>query len=115
MFRATHPVQLVLGLIVFSVWFVAMYGGMSLACELAPPPLRQGHFTWVNAALGVLTLATTAVLIFWTWLCWHQAPGPKDADRTGRFIARVSAGVHAISALSTLAVGLPVLALPPCI
>ncbi|MEX1058318.1 MAG: hypothetical protein WED11_11335 [Natronospirillum sp.] len=115
MLRATHPAQLVLGLLIWSVWFVLMYGGMSVACAVAPPLMQQGAMNWINALLGVLTLVTTVLLLYWSWRCWRHAPVTNSRDLPERFIARVAAGLHFLAALATLAVGLPVLDLAPCI
>ncbi len=102
---AQHPLQLVLGLTVWAIWFVALYGGLSVACKLAPPPASAGALTWLNGALLLFTLATAALLGYWARLCW----------RAQGFIARVGAGVHLASAVATLAMGLPALVLPPCV
>ena len=37
-----HPLHLFLGLIIWSAWFVFLYGGLSVACEFAPPGVEQG-------------------------------------------------------------------------
>jgi hypothetical protein len=37
MLSITHPLQLVPGLIIWALWFIAIYGGLSVACALAPP------------------------------------------------------------------------------
>lgn len=108
-----HPLQLALGLIVWSVWFVVLYGGLSVACAVVPPAATLGVITWVNGLLLLLTLATTALLAYWARVCWRAAAG--EITRQQRFVGRIAAGVHLIAAGSTLAVGLPVIALPPCV
>ena len=40
--RPHHPVHLILGLCVWSIWFVVLYGGLSVACQLTPPEPQQG-------------------------------------------------------------------------
>ncbi len=70
-----HPLQLTLGLIVWSVWFVALYGGLSVACAVAPPAATLGALTWINGLLLLLTLATTALLAYWAHGCWRAAGG----------------------------------------
>jgi hypothetical protein len=110
-----HPMHLVLGLVLWSVWFVAMYGGLSVACVVAPPAEAAGALTWINGVLLLLTLFTTALLLYAAWRCW-QAAGAADVDeKQARFVARVSAAVYLASAGAVLAVGLPVIVLPPCI
>jgi hypothetical protein len=111
-----HPLQLVLGLTVWSLWFVVLYGGLSVACALAMPPISSGSVNWLNGLLVLLTLATIALLLYLAANCWQaslQIEGQKR--RTARFITQVSAGLHAMAAGATLAVGLPALVLPPCI
>jgi hypothetical protein len=111
MFSPSHPLQLALGLIIWSAWFVLVYGVLSVGCEFAMPDNALSPFNWLNALLAVLTFATTALLAFCAWRCW-RAPvqaGARD------FVARVAAGVYLAAAFSTLAVGLPVLVLPPCL
>lgn len=115
MFAPTHPMQLALGLIVWGIWFIALYGGLSVGCALAPPAPELGPLTWLNLLLGALTAIVVAWLLRQMVLCWQEA-GPKGADRSRqRFIAAVGAGIHAVAAASTLFIGLPVIGLPPCL
>lgn len=111
MFSPTHPLQLALGLIIWSGWFVLMYAVLSISCAFAMPDNSLSPFNWLNALLLVLTLITTALLGFLAWRCWRVPTQPGHY----RFIARVAAGIYLASAVSTLAVGLPVLVLPPCL
>lgn len=110
MFAPTHPLQLALGLIIWSVWFVLIYSVLSVGCAFAIPDNALSPFNWLNALLLVLTLLTTALLAFFAWRCW-RVPAPQGNHH---FIARVAAGVYLVAAISTLAIGLPVLVLPPC-
>jgi heme/copper-type cytochrome/quinol oxidase subunit 2 len=111
--NASHPIHLVLGLILWAIWFVAIYGGLSVGCQVAPPVAEQGALTWLNAALLLFTLVTVLVLLVFAWLC-RRARGATD-DHTGRFVTGVAAGVYLAAAVITLVIGLPVIALPPCI
>jgi hypothetical protein len=111
MFAPTHPLQLALGLIIWSGWFVLIYLVLSIGCAFAAPDNSLSPFNWLNALLLVLTLVTTVLLGFFAWRCWRAQTPPGD----GRFIARVAAGVYLVAAVSTLAIGLPVLVLPPCL
>jgi hypothetical protein len=113
MLAPTHPLQLALGLVVWSAWFVALYGGMSVGCAVAPPDVARGPFTWINGALLVLTVLTLAPLLYWSLRCWRARPG--SADRERRFIAAMGAAVHLVAAGAVVAIGLPILVLPPCI
>ncbi|MFO7647146.1 hypothetical protein [Halomonas sp. 3H] len=108
----SHPAQLLLGLTLWSLWFVALYGGLSVACALAPPRPGQGAFTAINGGLALLTLATLALL---AWLAWRGLDAARrEADRR-RFIALTGAGLHLFSAAGVAFVGLPIVTLPPCL
>ncbi len=111
MFAPTHPLQLALGLIIWSVWFVLIYSVLSIGCAFAAPDNSLSPVNWLNGLLLALTLLTTTLLGFLAWRCW-RAPAPPGSHH---FIARIAAGIYLASAISTLAIGLPVLALPPCI
>ena len=111
MFSAIHPMQLVFGFIIWSAWFVVMYGLLSVGCSVATPGDSAGSFTWINGVLLLITVLTTSALSFFTWRCWRvQAP---EGNR--QFVARIAAGVYGVAAISTLAIGLPVFVLPPCV
>ncbi|SEA22554.1 hypothetical protein [Alkalimonas amylolytica] len=129
-FSPGHPAQLLLGLAIWSLWFIAMYAGLSVACQLNPPQVQQGPFTLLNAGLFILTLLVSALLFYLAWRS-HRARGSlpatsqeKDptegaaahqvATAVGRFIGFVSTVLYCIAAVATLAGGLPVLVMSPC-
>ncbi|MCL4184060.1 MAG: hypothetical protein KJ011_11490 [Burkholderiaceae bacterium] len=114
---AHHPLQLVLGLSVWAVWFVVVYGGTSVACALAPPLAGPGAWNLVNGILLLFTLATLALLLRLAWRCRGASRNassmpPNDARR---FIAGLGAALYATAAVSTAFVALPLLVLPPCL
>lgn len=115
--RVSHPAHLSIGLTVWCLWFVAVYGGLSVACALAAPDPGQGAVNPINLGLGLLTLLTTAGLGYLAFTCWQLAPAAEgdSPERQGRFFARLSAALYFLAGGATLAVGLPILALPPCI
>lgn len=104
-------VQLVLGFAIWSLWFVSLYAALSLGCAFAPPAGSSGPFTWINAMLLVLTLPIVALLLGLAWRCW-QARAQTDHRR---FVVRLAAALHLVAAIATLAIGVPVLVLPPCV
>ncbi|MBZ2188344.1 hypothetical protein K8B33_04515 [Alcanivorax sp. JB21] len=110
---AVHPFQLPLGLVIWALWFVAVYGGLSVGCAIATPAAEAGSLTWINAVLGLLTLVVTVGLLALARFCLMAARNEPRTER--RFIARLAAGVHVIAAVSTLITGLPILVLPPCV
>ncbi|SNY43925.1 hypothetical protein SAMN06297280_0668 [Arsukibacterium tuosuense] len=113
-----HPAQLVVGLIIWSIWFIAMYAGLSVVCQLAPPATLHSPFTWLNGGLFGLTLLVVALLLLLAWRCGrycllqrrakHQDAGVKH------FTGYVSTVLYLAAAVATLAGGLPVLVFSPC-
>jgi hypothetical protein len=112
---AVHPVHLVLGLIVWSAWFVAMYGGLSVACAVAPPGASAGALTWINGVLLLLTVVTAAALLYAAWWCWRALQPAAGDARVAHFIAGVSAALYLASSVAVVAVGMPTIVLPPCV
>lgn len=109
-----NPAHIALGLLLWSLWFVALYAGLSLGCALCPPAPELGPWNWLNALLGVMSLLTLLALL---WLArrfqraaWRCARGSVQG-----FVARLAASVHLVGAIATLFIGLTTLALPPCI
>lgn len=119
---AAHPWQLILGLCVWALWFLAVYVGVSVSCAVVPPPVSQGPFTAVNAGLLLLTIATALGLAWGSVICARamrrlpseSAPASPEAGQR-RFIAGISAALYGVAAVATLFVGLPLLAIPPCV
>ncbi len=111
LFSPMHPLQLALGLIIWSVWFVLVYSVLSIGCAFAIPEHTVRSLNWLNLLLLLLTLITTAILVLLGLWCWRAKTPPGDKQ----FIAHVAAGLYWVAAVSTLAIGLPVLVLPPCL
>ncbi|UTH34377.1 hypothetical protein NLY39_11755 [Pseudomonas sp. KHPS1] len=109
-----NPIHIPLGLVLWSLWFVAVYGGLSVGCALAPPAPEQGQWTWLNALLALFSLLTFMVLL-WLARRFQLAARRADEQPAGRFVARLTASVHLVGALGTLFVALPILSLPPCL
>ena len=109
-----HPLHIPLGLLIWSLWFVFIYGGLSVACAVAPPAPQQGPWNWLNALLGlsaVVTLILLGALARWSW---HAGLRMQQQPRE-RFVALLAAGTHVVAALATLFIALPLLMLPPCL
>lgn len=111
--KLTHPIHLVSGLTLWGLFFVVIYGGLSVACSIAPPDPERDMFTGINAGVGVVTLVTTLLLL---WLAWASMQAGRKAG-LGRecYFAYISAGMFLFSACGTLFVGLPIAMLPPCL
>lgn len=114
-----HPLNLVLGLIVWSGWFVFIYGGLAVACAVAPPDLEKGVMSWTNILLLVLGLLLALLLLLCARRCWRARPARGAPAETGksnqRFIGSAAAAVYLASAVATLAVAMPAVTLPPCV
>lgn len=108
-----NPAHLVSGLSIWSLWFVALYGGQGVGCSVAPPPLEDGPWTWLNLALGLLSLLAAGILLGLAYL-FHRATGRANLSERERFVASVSAAGHLIAAIAVVFIALPILALPPC-
>lgn len=108
-----HPAHLIVGLTVWSAWFVVLYGGLSVVCQLAPPEPDSGPVNWLNPLLWLSTLGVVAVLLWLARRLWRASAVAAESIR--RYINLTSALLYVISAFATLAVAVPVLFLPPCI
>lgn len=111
------PLHLVLGLVIWAVWFVLLYGGLSLAWEFAPPAAEEGPRTWVNVLMVALAIPVTAGLLYASCRCaqlgLEATPGMTSSTRA--FIRIVSLSVYLASAAGALALVIPGLVLPPCV
>lgn len=119
MFAPSHPLQMFFGLIVWSAWFVTLYGGMTVACSLIPPDPGTRGLTWINITFLLLGLAIAVFLLYCARRCWKARPTVSDPDsqerQNNRFIASAATAVYLIGAFATLAVAMPALMLPPCV
>ena len=109
-----HPLHIPLGSLIWSLWFVAIYGGLSVACAVAPPAAQQGPWNWLNMLLGlsaVVTLILLGALARWSW----RAGRRMQQQPRERFVALLAAGTYVVAALATLFIALPILRLPPCL
>lgn len=113
MIAPNHPIQLALGLVIWSAWFVAAYGGLSVGCRIAPPAPEAGSFTWINLALLAITVPVIAGLLVLARRCWRFADSGQGQGQG--FVASVAAGIHLTAAAATLGIALPALYLPPCL
>lgn len=106
-----HPLHLALGLGAWALWFTAAYGGVSVLCSMDPGVPRLPG-AW-SLALGLACVGTAAALGV---LARASARAVRHApDAPTRFIARLAAGLDLLAAVATLAGGLPLLWLPPCV
>lgn len=117
---AERPWQMVLGLGIWALWFLAVYVGVSVACSAGMTAKPDDALGIVAAGLRLLTAATAAGLAWAAAGCARSmrrlppAPASPAASRR-RFIAGTAAALYAVAAVATVFVGLPLLALPPCV
>lgn len=116
-----HPLHLVLGLTLWFLWFSLLYGGVAVACVVAPPAPPDTVLNGIN--LTALAITALTVLLF-TWAghaAWRSADAVPPEQGTGqraprqRFVARLSGALYGVAAVATLLVGLPLLVVPPCV
>lgn len=107
-----HPLHLPLGLILWLLWFVAAYAGLSLGCALAPPVGAQ-PWNWLNVAIASSAVALAVLLSGLAVRSWRAAARTGEEEK--RFVARVAAAVHVLAALGTLFVAYPLARLAPCV
>jgi hypothetical protein len=112
-----HAWHLVLGLTLWFVWFCATYGGVAVACAVAPPSPALGPLNWLNATVLLLAAVCTAAFGCAAWVSARAARrGPADATGARqRFIARSASKLYATAAVSTALVALPAVLLTPCV
>ena len=110
-----HPVQIPLGLAIWSAWFVTLYAGLAVACEVAPPPSGSGPLNGLNVGFGLFTLATAALFGAFALGCRRAARREPQRPSRELFVARIGAAVHLVALAATLFIGAPLLRLPPCI
>ncbi|WP_339614818.1 hypothetical protein [uncultured Gilvimarinus sp.] len=123
-----HPLQLTLGLVIWALYFVVLYAGLSISCQHFAPPEQSGAFNWVNIALLLLTFAVTLGLLFQARRGWHiikltkkTRPATPDHKQsasvptTPQFINYVAVSIYVVAAMATLINGLPLVLLVPCI
>ncbi|MDP1671922.1 MAG: hypothetical protein Q8L65_02260 [Burkholderiales bacterium] len=114
--RTDHAWHLILGLTLWFAWFCATYGGMAVACAVAPPLAALGPLNWLNATVLILATATTAAFATGAWASTRTArhlPAGSAVARS-RFIARASAALYTTAAVSTAVIALPAVVLAPC-
>lgn len=111
-----HPLQITLGLIAWSLYFIFIYASMSIVCNNFTPTQHNGPFTWLNAALLALTVIVALGLLYQAWRGWRALLREgSSATASNRFIVYIGVAVYLVAALATVLTGAPLLVLTPCI
>lgn len=103
-----HPASLLLGPVVWSVWFVTLYGGLSLSCHLGWLVNGGDHPAAINLLLAGAGTLVALLLLAAALTAWRT---PSEAG----FIPRTSAMVSACSAVASLLLAAPGLIMAPCL
>lgn len=108
--------HLVIGLTLWFVWFSATYGGVAVACAVAPPLPAQGAWTWINAMVLLLAVGFTLAFGGVAWISARSAQRLQpEAHARDRFFAHMATALYAVAALSTALVAMPAVVMPPCV
>lgn len=114
----TGPVSVLImmgGLIVWSSAFVALYGGMSLACVYGVPDFTWAGLHGINWALLLLLVLHLALLGWMTWYSWRGLRRlGHDAPRSQRFAWRTTYLLNVAGLFGTAWIGFPILFIVPC-
>lgn len=114
LFRPDHPVQFVLGLAIWSLWFVVMYAALSVGCEFFPP-VTETVFNLITVSLLLFTLLIMLLFTVLALRNWRYSRHAQSLSHMQRFTVRVGLVLHLLAALATLAGAVPVLVLSPCV
>ncbi|MBU4611326.1 hypothetical protein IMZ29_12530 [Achromobacter sp. GG226] len=112
------PVSLLImtgGVIVWSVCFVVLYGGMSLACTQGWFDVTLAGLHGINWMLVVLWVAHLVLLALMTWVSLgHLRMTPRE-DASTRFGWRTTFVLNVVGLAGTVWIGFPILMTVPCI
>ncbi|WP_131782803.1 hypothetical protein [Legionella gresilensis] len=109
-----HPLSLIIGLVIWSIWFIFIYSALSVACAIVPPAIVDS-FTWINSILLVSTLITTILQLYLALGYWQKLRLSELKDNPNSFILWVAVGGFLAAAFATLSIGLMVLFFRPCL
>ncbi|MCW8091521.1 hypothetical protein [Alteromonas sp. ASW11-130] len=107
-----HPWQYVAGWVIWAVWFVIAYGGLSVACQIAAPDPEQGLINWITVSSLTLTLIVVGYLVWCAVKSWTLL---RVSSLEAKFTLQIATAVYIFAALGTLAIGLSLLLIVPCI
>lgn len=108
------------GFIVWSIYFVAVYAGLSIGCVAG---WDRTAVLGMNALQLILALLTLTALLLTAGYGWQNLKAARRAAFSGsvpperahrRFIASLAAALAGLALISTVWVGAPILVLAPC-
>jgi len=111
--RPRALLALIAGYLVWSLCFVLLYSLLSIGCEVGwhrPSLLGLNLLSWLLLLTWILHMGAGA------WLIWQaRNSDPPPSHTTAHFIRRVTLLLHTTALGGTIWIGLPILALPPCV
>ncbi|MET4699220.1 hypothetical protein ABIE65_002250 [Constrictibacter sp. MBR-5] len=107
------------GLLVWSVAFVVLYGGLSLGCAAGAGQVTLWEADRLAIVLAAVWIAHLLLVVLPGVVGrrkWVGSGGeaPADHARATGFLWRLMRMLLLVGAVATLWIGLPVLVLPPC-
>lgn len=105
--KFSHPIQMIFGLVIWSIWFVLMYSFLSIGCSAA---LFSGMQSGINIILFACTWVTLIILVYLTYHCWKARKSLADqCSKVTAFVLWVGLGGYVTACLATFSIGIMVL------
>lgn len=106
--------HLVLGLMVWFLWFMLMYSMLSIHCGTHASDFEL--LNWPRLMLFITTLVSIILLTYLISLCWRTKPNVINARRSlVYFIIWISLGVYITAMGAMIVMGGMILFYPICI
>ncbi len=113
--RASGLILLPAGFVVWSVAFVALYGLLSVGCELGWQGRHIGPLSVLRVLLLALWMVHLAALAWLIRLCWRRVRGHAEVGRsTAGFLDMASLAAMLAAFAATVWTGIPVLGASAC-
>ncbi|MCW8107864.1 hypothetical protein OPS25_05050 [Alteromonas ponticola] len=107
-----HPWHYIGGWVIWAIWFVVVYGGLSIACQINPPNPDEGVFNWINISLACFTLV---VIVFLSGCALKSWKLQQEAIPQAKFPLQIATAIYAFATFGTLLVGGAILMVTPCL
>ncbi|OCH98274.1 hypothetical protein A8135_12000 [Legionella jamestowniensis] len=112
--KFSHPIQMIFGLVIWSIWFILMYSFLSIGCSVAlfSRVTRSG----INISLFACTWVTLIILVYLAYHCWKTRKSlAEQCSNVTAFVLWVGLGGYVTAILATFSIGMMVLFFPPCL
>lgn len=114
-FRFGGGLRPVAGLALWVSAFVFLYGGLSVGCRaaLSPAPLlNTDSVTLWLSGVWLLHVIGAAALLYASWR--RRDDPPRHEGGAAGFLERLTLSLDGIAIAAIVAIGVPILLLPPC-